>query len=52
MAAQMYGSRTEVPTPTGKIDILTSSKVIEVKNVRQYKYAIGQVLTHIPHDKM
>ncbi|MGC9502126.1 hypothetical protein [Baaleninema sp.] len=46
LAAGMSGSRTEVKTATGKIDILTASQVIEVKNVRQYKHAIGQVLSY------
>ncbi|MEM9009273.1 MAG: hypothetical protein AAGE59_37950 [Cyanobacteria bacterium P01_F01_bin.86] len=46
LAEQMSGSRTEVTTSTGQIDILTPSKVIEVKNVRQYKHAIGQVVSY------
>ena len=46
LAAQIPDSQTEVSTATGKIDILTPSKVIEVKNVRQYKHAIGQVVSY------
>jgi hypothetical protein len=46
LAAQIPGSQTEVSTDSGRIDILTSSKVIEVKNVRQYKHAIGQVVSY------
>ncbi|MFN5513780.1 MAG: hypothetical protein ACK5CA_03280 [Cyanobacteriota bacterium] len=46
LAAQLPGSRTEVSTPTGQIDILTASRVIEVKNVRHYKHAIGQVISY------
>lgn len=46
LAAQIPGSQIEVPTSSGRIDILTPSKVIEVKNVRQYKHAIGQVVSY------
>ena len=46
LAAQIPGSQTEVPTLSGRIDILTPSQVIEVKNVRQYKHAIGQVVSY------
>jgi hypothetical protein len=46
LAAQMPGSQTEVSTSSGRIDILTPSKVIEVKNVRKYKHAIGQVVSY------
>lgn len=46
LAAQFPQSQTEVVTPTGKIDILTPFRVIEVKNVRFYKHAIGQVISY------
>jgi len=46
LASGLAGSQTEVPTKTGKIDILTPSRVIEVKNVKNYKHAIGQVLSY------
>ncbi len=46
LAAQIPDSQTEVPTSSGRIDILTSSKVIEVKTVRHYKHAIGQVISY------
>ena len=44
LAARFPGSRVEVRIEGGKrIDILTPSKVIEVKNVKGYLEAIGQV---------
>ena len=43
LAARIPGSQTEVPTLTGRIDILTPSQIIEVKNVKNYKHAIGQI---------
>ncbi|MGB3405603.1 MAG: hypothetical protein WBA77_23175 [Microcoleaceae cyanobacterium] len=46
LAVQLPGSQTEVPTLTGRIDILTPSQIIEVKTVRQYKHAIGQVISY------
>jgi hypothetical protein len=46
LAAQIPGSQIEVPTASGRIDILTPSQVIEVKNVRRYKHAIGQVVSY------
>lgn len=36
----------EVETRFGRIDILTSSKVIEIKTARLWKHAIGQVLCY------
>jgi hypothetical protein len=46
LAKKIPYSKTEVVTPSGRIDILTPSKIIEVKNVRQYKHAIGQVISY------
>jgi hypothetical protein len=37
------GGETEVATPAGFIDLLTSEQIIEVKEVRGWKCAIGQV---------
>lgn len=36
----------EVETPHGRIDVLSDSKVIEIKNYENWKHAIGQVLTY------
>ncbi len=46
LASTIPGSQTEVSTPSGRIDILTPTEVIEVKSVRQYKHAIGQVISY------
>ncbi|WP_013325670.1 hypothetical protein [Gloeothece verrucosa] len=44
-AAKLNG-QIEVSTPAGKIDILTSSEVIEVKNLKNWQAALGQVLVY------
>ena len=41
------GGEVEVVCPAGKIDILTPcSKLIEVKNVKRFTHALGQVLSY------
>lgn len=42
LAAKLNGHR-EVPVPTGFIDVLTDSEIIEVKYALCWKHAIGQV---------
>ncbi|WP_414590161.1 hypothetical protein [Scytonema sp. PCC 10023] len=37
---------SEVITPTGRIDILTDTEIIEVKGVREWKSALGQILVY------
>lgn len=46
LAATIPNSKIEVSTRSGRIDILTPSEVIEVKQVRRYKHAIGQVISY------
>jgi hypothetical protein len=41
-----YKGELEVITPVGRIDILTSNRVIEVKKVEMWKSALGQVLSY------
>lgn len=36
----------EVNTPIGRIDVLTNNSVIEVKHVKYFKAAMGQVLSY------
>ena len=36
----------EVKTPVGNIDVLTASEVIEVKHIKLWKSALGQVLVY------
>jgi hypothetical protein len=43
--SQLGGLR-EVQTPAGRIDLLTETEVLEVKNVRAWKAAMGQVLAY------
>lgn len=40
------GGQKEVVTPAGKIDILTPDRVIEIKNVKNWKEAIGQIIVY------
>jgi hypothetical protein len=44
--AQKLGGQTEVSTPDGRIDLLTWNEVIEVKTVKQWKQAMGQILIY------
>lgn len=46
LAKTIPGSQIEVLTESGRIDILTPSEVIEVKQVRRYKHAMGQVASY------
>ena len=45
LANKLNGTR-EVPIKSGIIDILTSDEVIEVKEVKKWKAAVGQVLVY------
>lgn len=45
LAQKLNGCR-EVKTLAGNIDVLTSSEIIEVKNVSSWKSALGQVLVY------
>ena len=46
LAASISNSKTEVSTKSGRIDILTPAEIIEVKQVKKYKHAIGQVISY------
>ncbi|MEM7593064.1 MAG: hypothetical protein AAF383_16365 [Cyanobacteria bacterium P01_A01_bin.83] len=46
LASTISGSKMEVVTKSGRIDILTPSEIIEVKQVRRYKHAMGQVTSY------
>lgn len=43
---QQLGGDIEVSTAAGKIDLLTSTEVIEIKKVCNWKAAIGQVIVY------
>lgn len=47
--AKLLNGKTEVITPSGKIDVLTDDCLIEVKNVNGWKSAIGQILAYSRH---
>ena len=40
------GGQTEVVTAIGRIDLLTETEIIEVKQVSDWKAALGQILTY------
>jgi len=40
------GGEIEVKTPAGPIDLLTDNKIIEIKKVRNWKAALGQILIY------
>ena len=40
------GGKTEYPTPIGRIDLLTDDSLYEFKYYKEFKSAIGQVLTY------
>lgn len=44
--AQSLNGELEVPTKTGRIDVLTATEVIEVKEIKAWKSAVGQVLIY------
>ena len=45
LAKQLKG-RMEVYCPVGRIDILTNSQIIEIKEASSWKSAVGQILTY------
>ncbi len=42
----LHNGRIEVDTPVGKIDILTPTELIEVKEIKKWKSALGQVIAY------
>lgn len=44
--AEQSGGQVEVPTESGRIDVLTSTEIIEIKRIDQWKSALGQVLAY------
>ncbi|AAV50308.1 putative Kila-N domain-containing protein [Acanthamoeba castellanii mimivirus] len=41
-----YGGEIEVETKTGRIDLMTNDKIIEIKNYYKWKNAIGQLFAY------
>ncbi|KAI9549640.1 hypothetical protein GHT06_003826 [Daphnia sinensis] len=44
--AQELNGKSEVSTPDGQIDVLTTSEVIEIKHVKDWKNAYGQIVMY------
>lgn len=40
------GGLVEVITPAGRVDLLTNSEIIEIKNIKAWKAALGQILAY------
>jgi len=40
------GGKIEVKTPAGPIDLLTNNEIIEIKKVKNWKAALGQILIY------
>lgn len=50
--ASIVGGEPEVRTPSGLIDVLSATEVIEVKHIRGWKHGLGQVIayqSYYPH---
>lgn len=43
---KQLGGQTEVTTPAGRIDLLTETELIEIKNTKDWKGGIGQLLSY------
>jgi hypothetical protein len=43
---QKLGGEIEVSIPVGRIDLLTATELIEVKQIKEWKDALGQVLSY------
>lgn len=43
---RQWGGEREIVTPAGNIDLLTSTEIVEVKSVKGWKSAIGQILVY------
>ncbi|MGD1921122.1 MAG: hypothetical protein ACFCAD_20920 [Pleurocapsa sp.] len=46
LASTISNSKIEVATESGRIDILSTFEIIEVKQVKKYKHAIGQIISY------
>lgn len=44
--ASLLGGKTEIWTPAGYVDVATQTEIIELKKVKQWKDAIGQILVY------
>jgi hypothetical protein len=43
---KQLGGQVEVETPAGRIDLLTDTEIIEIKRAKNWKAAIGQVISY------
>lgn len=44
--AKSLNGQIEVQVPTGRIDILTNNQIIEVKHIKRWKGALGQIIVY------
>jgi len=44
--ASSINGKTEIVTPVGNIDVLTSTQIIEIKDAKSWKCALGQVIAY------
>lgn len=44
--AKSLDGQTEVSVPSGRIDILTNNQIIEVKHIKKWKAALGQIIVY------
>ena len=44
--AKSLNGQMEVKVPYGRIDILTNNQIIEVKHIKKWNAALGQVITY------
>ena len=47
--AKSLNGQTEVKVPSGRIDILTRNQIIEVKHIKKWNAALGQIITYGYH---
>ena len=46
LCKELKNAKIEVETPCGFIDILTDNEIIEIKNGKNWKHAVGQILVY------
>ena len=44
--AKSLNGQIEITVPTGRIDILTNNQIIEVKHIKKWKAALGQIIVY------
>lgn len=47
--AKSLNGQIEIQVPSGRIDILTNNQIIEVKHIKKWSAALGQIITYGYH---